>query len=68
MWILPLVEYSKGHHFYYRILQTISTDALQEPVKQERKNNRKKIINDAMCVPSIFSYLALSSPISTYVP
>ena len=64
MRIFLLVKYSKGPLFYYNTMNAISTNALL--LRQWKKNNKKRIINDTIYASSIFSYSALNFPVGAY--
>ena len=51
MWIFLLVNYSEVPHFYYDTMEAISTNA--PLLRQWKKNNKKRIINDIICASSI---------------
>ena len=61
MQISLLVKYSKGLSHYYDTMEAIRTNA--PLLRQWKKNNKKRIINDTIYASHIFSYSALNSPI-----
>ena len=63
-WILLLVKYSEGPPVVLQYYETISTNA--PLLRQGKKNNKKRIINDTIYASSIFSYSALNSPVGAY--